>query len=175
MQSISRAGLELIAGFEGFRERAYYATPHEREQDMMTIGFGHLIDDTTEEHLRDAVFTREEAFDMLAKDADKYCRAVLNFAAKGRLNQHQLDAATSFCYNVGIGNFQKSQFGRDLKAGLLEKAPEELKWWTRQAGIRLKGLVVRRAAEKVYFKTGKNVTKDLYDGKINPQDILGIE
>jgi lysozyme len=175
MQQVSKRGLYLIAGFEGFRARAYYATPHEREKDTMTIGYGHLIDDTKEEHMRDLVLTEEEAMELLAKDAKKYSDAVVRFVGNGKLTQDQLDAATSFCYNVGIGNFQKSQFAKDLKAGLIEKAPNELKWWTRQAGTRLMGLVIRRAAEKVYFQTGNNITKDLYTGKAFPQDILGLD
>jgi len=175
MQQVSKKGLELIAVFEGFRAEAYYATPHEREKDMMTIGYGHLIDDTTEEYMRDMVLTEEEAMDLLATDAKKYSDAVIDFVGIDKLSQNQLDASTSFCYNVGIGNFRKSQFAKDLKAGLLTKAPNELKWWTSQAGTRLKGLVIRRAAEKVYFQTGENIVKDLYSGAKDARKILGLD
>ena len=54
----------------------------------------------------------------------------------------------SFTYNVGVGAFNGSTLLRKAKAGDLEGACEELPRWVYAGGRKLKGLVIRREAER---------------------------
>ena len=57
-------------------------------------------------------------------------------------------ALTSFAYNVGIENFKRSTLRRLMNNGSTAEACDELKRWVFAKGIRLRGLVRRRDAER---------------------------
>ena len=57
-------------------------------------------------------------------------------------------ALTSFAYNVGIGNFERSTLLRLLNDGKTRQACNELGRWVFAKGMKLRGLVRRREAER---------------------------
>lgn len=63
------------------------------------------------------------------------------------LAQPQIDALTSFIYNVGSGNFANSTLLRKLNAGDYAAVPDELKKWVYAGGQRAAGLIARRDSE----------------------------
>ena len=67
------------------------------------------------------------------------------------LNQNQFDALASFCFNVGLGAFEKSTLFARLKAGDLPGAASQFARWVHGGGKVLPGLVTRRAAERDLF------------------------
>jgi len=69
------------------------------------------------------------------------------------LTQSQVDALLSFMYNVGVGNFAKSQLLTDINAQNWCNAGDDFLHWTTAAGKKLPGLVSRRTAERSQFLT----------------------
>jgi lysozyme len=151
-RKLSKTGVRLIAGFEGFRSDLYNdAAGH------CTIGYGHLVhhgscDGSEPGEFRKGV-SRERALELLAEDAASAGSAV-NDAVKVRLDQNQFDALTSFVFNVGAGAFRESTLLRLLNDGKYEDVPEQLNRWVKAGGRTLEGLVRRRAAEGQLFAKG---------------------
>lgn len=140
----SRAGLELIKAFEGFREAAA-RLPDGR----WIIGFGHVR--TAREGI---TITEKDAEDLLRNDLRPVEDAVrsLVFAP---LNQAQFDALVSLTFNISPGQFKDSDILRRLNEGDLIGAAGGFDAWRR---ARVNGrimvvdaLVRRRAAEKALF------------------------
>ena len=137
----SAAGLALIRRFEGFSPTVYVCPAGRR-----TIGHGHVIRDPSLLHSR---ITQEQAAAMLVDDlapVEIYLSAVLP-----DLTQNQFDALASFCFNVGLGAFEKSTLFARLKAGDVTGAASQFARWTRANGRELPGLVRRREAERSLF------------------------
>lgn len=119
-----------------------------------TIGWGSRYGlDGKEITLKSKPLTLGEC-DMLLKRDVGYIATELN---KYDLNQNQFDALTSFCYNLGVGAFQKSQIAKNLKSGaaiteemftVYSRARDQK---TKQL-VTLKGLVIRRKKEYKLFK-----------------------
>ncbi len=142
--SLSQPGLDLIAGFEGFR-----ADPYNDQADNATVGFGHLLHHgpvTAADRANWSALSRERALEMLRQDATAAERAVLD-AVKVPLTQPQLDALVSFTFNVGAGALRSSTLLKRLNAGEHAAVPAELARWTKAGGRELPGLVARRHAE----------------------------
>jgi lysozyme len=57
----------------------------------------------------------------------------------------------SFVYNLGSGRLQSSTLRRKINRGDFEGAADEFPKWRRAGGKILKGLVLRRAAERKLF------------------------
>lgn len=140
---ISERGLALIREFEGLRLAAY--PDPATGGDPWTIGYGH-----TKGVKQGDTCTKEQAEEWLRADAQEAAIAVLR-AVVIRLSQSQLDALTSFVFNLGIGNLRKSTLLKKLNAADPAAADEFAKW-TYAAGKVMPGLVRRRAAEAALFK-----------------------
>ncbi len=63
-------------------------------------------------------------------------------------------ALGSFTYNVGVGAFNSSTLLRKAKSGDLIGACNELTRWVYAGGRKLKGLVIRREAERELCLSG---------------------
>jgi GH24 family phage-related lysozyme (muramidase) len=141
---ISRAGLELIKAFEGFREAAA-RLPDGR----WIIGYGHVR--TAREGV---TISEKDAEDLLKSDLRPVEDAVrsLVFAP---LNPAQFDALVSLAFNISPGQFKDSDILRRLNEGDMIGAAGGFDAWRR---ARVNGrimvvdaLVRRRAAEKALF------------------------
>lgn len=74
-------------------------------------------------------------------------RQAVDELVKVPLNQNQLEALTSFTFQVGLGTFSSSTLLKVLNEGKYERVPDELRRWNKAGGRELPGLVQRRKAE----------------------------
>ena len=79
---------------------------------------------------------------------------------------------TSFAYNCGLGNLQKSTLLKKVNAGDFKGAADEFPKWNKGGGKVLPGLVRRRASERLLFL---NIADKDYDGKADPGHKPAIE
>jgi GH24 family phage-related lysozyme (muramidase) len=140
----SRAGLDLIKSFEGFREIAV-RLPDGR----WTIGHGH-------------VRSAREGLSITAKDADELLaqdllpvESAIHALVFTPLNQNQFDALASLVFNISVERFRDSAVLRFLNAGDFLSAASAFDIWRK---VRIDGrsmvmdaLVRRRTAEKAMF------------------------
>jgi len=152
---VSEEGREFIKRLEGlvlniYRDVAGFAS----------VGWGHLVrpDDDF-----GVVITREDA-ERLFDDDIAIAEASVNSAVEVDLAQHQYDAVTSFCYNLGGRSLRRSTLLKKLNQGDFDGAAREFHRWVYAGdqngdGVvtyedRVKGLVIRRQKEEALFRDG---------------------
>ncbi len=97
------------------------------------------------------LFSRDECIAVMG--ASLYAHAMqLEPCVKRDIPRHQAAAILSWSYNVGAGNACGSTLMRKLNAG--QPFCAELDKWVYARGIKLRGLVKRRAAERRMCETG---------------------
>jgi len=139
----SKACEALIKGFEQCRLTSYMPTSH----DVPTIGWG-----STGPDIRlGMTWTQEQADARFATDLNRFAHSVETMLAGAKTTQGQFDACVSLAYNIGAEAFRKSTLLRLHLAGQSDQAAAQFDRWTKQAGVVLKGLVRRRAAEKAMY------------------------
>ncbi len=140
----TRAALDLIQSFEGFRARAARLP-----SGGFTIGFGHTATAREGGHI-----TREQAEQLLLWDL-RAVEDTIRRAVHAPLSQNQFDALVSFVFNIGIENFLNSDALRHINQGEPVAAALSMGLWRRgMSGGRLivvDALVRRRAAEAALF------------------------
>jgi lysozyme len=142
---ISNAGISLIKEFEGCRLKAYQDSVGvwtigygwTQPVDGRKIGPGMVIDQATAERLLKCGLVQYEQG--------------VNQLVKVRITQGQFDALVSFAYNLGLRSLSTSTLLRKLNAGDKQGAANELGKWVNAGGVKLAGLVKRRAAERELF------------------------
>jgi lysozyme len=142
---ISRPGVRFIAGWEGFR-----SCPYPDPVGVWTIGYGH----TAGVGPGSRCLTQEEARDLLRRDLNRIYVPAVRGLIDRRLRQRELDALSSFTYNLGAGSLESSTLRRRINSheGATYRrrkriSREELPKWVKAGGQTLPGLVKRRAAE----------------------------
>jgi lysozyme len=143
---VSRAAIELIKRFEGYRRHAA-----QLPDGRWTIGYGHTL--TAREG---AEVSEPDAEALLVYDLISVQHAV-NENVYAPLSQNQFDALSSFAFNIGLDNFRRSQVLKRLNAGAAVQAACAMELW-RKADFEGERIVVdtlvrRRAAEKALFLT----------------------
>jgi GH24 family phage-related lysozyme (muramidase) len=137
----------LIEKFEAFRAAAYLD-----DAKKPTIGIGHLIQLPKEKHFLTATLSREQAIDLLKQDVAIAEKAVndLIFVA---ISQKKFNALVSLVYNIGRGNFAKSQLRKAINTKVSPAIiKQEWSGWCKVKGVISPGLVSRRADElALYF------------------------
>jgi len=136
----SERGLALIRQFEGLRLSAYKCAAG-----VPTIGWG-----TTKGVKMGQTITRDEADRLLMEDVQRFADHV-EALVKVPLNQNQIDALSSFVYNVGPTAFANSTLLRVLNAGLYKDAADQFLRWNKAANNVIAGLTRRRIAERELF------------------------
>jgi len=147
---ISDKGYELIREFEGLRLSAYPDPGTGAEP--WTIGYGH-----TKGVRKGDTCTVEQAEAWLVEDAEEAWTGILK-VVKTPLSVNQLDALTSFVFNLEIGNFKSSTLLRKINVGDFAGAAEEFLRWNKAAGKVLPGLTRRRQKERALFLTQGDTT-----------------
>lgn len=148
---MSQNGIRLLTQWEGCE-----LEPYKDSADLWTIGVGHLV---KQHELRSGTIriggeqvewkngiSFEQALDLLAQDLRVFEVAVER-AVKVPLKQHQFDALTSFCFNVGGRNFRNSTLLKKLNLGIYNNIPAQLMRWVYAGGRKVSGLINRRRNE----------------------------
>lgn len=91
--------------------------------------------------------TEAECLDMLKHHVDYFLHVVDSHVHR-RLPDEMRVALTSFVYNVGTSRFDHSMLMRYLQAGEYRKACDELPRWNKAGRNTVRGLVIRREAER---------------------------
>jgi lysozyme len=149
---IGSAGLGLIRSSEGKRNYAYLDPVG-----IPTICYGHTGPEVKMGmHLSDA-----DCEALLRKDIAYHQTVLLpgnraNCIGNIALNQNQLDALTSFTFNIGTTKFCKSTMARKLRIKDYRGAGAEFPKWVNATHngklVKLPGLIKRRSAEKSLFE-----------------------
>ncbi len=139
---IPDAALEIIKHFEGVRLRAYHDCVG-----FPTIGVGHLLSRVKGASLDQwPDITEDECDNLLRQDAKKAADSVRRLI-KVPLTDGQQSALIDFVFNLGGGQLQASTLRAVITRGDIDDAPEQFGKWVYGGGVKLPGLVRRRAAE----------------------------
>lgn len=167
---LSKAGVDLMHKYEGFRSRPYLCPAH-----IWTIGYGHVLyqdqirlpvvrpEGKTQADIPmirkeyplkqedNRVWTKAEINELFDKDVATFERGVLRLVPRCVGRQGSFDALVSFAFNAGLGNLQRSTIR--MKANRLDwqAAADAFMAWTKGGGRVLPGLVRRREAERAMF------------------------
>ncbi len=137
----------LITREEGERLTAYKDTGG-----AWTIGKGHLIQpgEGLFPYGEKRAITPAESNALFEKDTATARNAVTSFVTVP-LNENQFAALTSLVFNIGASAFQASTLRRKLNAGDVQGAADQFDVWVYDNGVKVPGLVTRRAREKKIF------------------------
>lgn len=143
---VSRAAVELIKRFEGYRMKAA-----QLPDGRWTLGYGHTLTARA-----GASVSEQDAEALLLYDLITVAHAV-NENVYAPLNQNQFDALVCFAFNIGTENFIRSAVLRRLNEGAPLLAACEMEMWRKAdfegERIVVDALVRRRSAEKTLFLT----------------------
>ena len=146
--NVSKAGIALIKHHEGVRSRPYRCPAN-----LWTVGVGHLIGDGKSlPESWNRTFTEAEIDGILKSDLRRFELGVHKMLPNVPLRQHEFDAIISFCFNLGLGCFQRSTLRQALLRGDKKAAMESLVKYCRAGGKILRGLQIRRLDEKALFE-----------------------
>lgn len=135
-------GLMLIKHFEGIMLCKY-----DDGVGVITIGYGHT---KTVDSLPECI-TARKADALLAQDLKDSEWCIKN-RVDVPLESTHFDALSSFTFNLGCGNLSRSTLLRKLNIGRYDVAANEFPRWNRAGGRVLRGLTIRRNAEKWLFE-----------------------
>ena len=141
----SQKGIDLIKHYEGLRLKAYVCSAG-----VLTIGYGTTIYPNGNFVKLTDTCTKEQAETYLKNDLKRFESAV-NRLVGLPINQNQFDALVCFTYNVGVGNLQSSTLLKMINLNKFEEASLQFERWNKAGGKELKGLTLRRLAEKKLF------------------------
>lgn len=156
--NVSDKCIEMIKHHEGVRTKPYQCPAL-----LWTVGVGHVIDPN---HAKvpmaerkalpipdgwNRTLSMDEVNEILKKDLSRFVSGVVRLCPATANNQSHLDALTSFSFNVGLGNLQRSQVRMKYNRGDFEGTMDELLTWNKAGGKVLKGLDNRRKDEKALF------------------------
>ena len=155
--SLSPKVIEMIKHHEGVR-----TTPYRCPALLWTVGVGRVIDPN---HIRvkleerknlpipdgwNRTLSMDEVNKLLEEDLVRFEAGVRRLCPDG-LTVGRLGALTSFAFNVGLGNLQRSTLRMKHNRGEYDDAAEAFLDWTKAGGKVLKGLVSRRNDERALY------------------------
>lgn len=135
--------ISIIKKHEGFCDGSKKCPPH-------TIGYGTRTDLHPE--LKGKKIDDNIATAYVKKDLEDQVLPAIKRMVKIPLREHQVAALISLIYNIGPGNFRKSQLLKDLNNKNMKGVRKNWEGFTRAEGKQLGGLVNRRWDEiKLFF------------------------
>ena len=137
------AGIFLTKYFEKFVPYPYLCPAM-----VWTIAYGHVI--RPGESF--TTLTEPEGEALLMRDLLYYEASVARLI-RVPLTENQFSALTSFAFNLGSGALQASTLRSMLNRGEFRGAADQFDRWVFCRGQKLRGLVLRRAAERKLFLT----------------------
>ena len=140
-------GIAIIRKYEGLKLRAYVCPAG-----LNTIGYGATFYENGMRVQPGDVITMDRADKLLHIQVKLFADEVRR-TVKSNLNENQLGALVSFCFNVGGAAFSRSTLARKANANPNDHTIRaEFMRWTRGGGKVLPGLVKRREEEaNLYF------------------------
>lgn len=151
--AISKAGgLIKAINFIKKAEGGLYLKSYLDSGYVPTIGYGSTYDFDKKRKIQIGdVITKEQAEKWLEITTSKDAKEIKNLI-KVPLNNNQFNALISFVYNVGINAFKSSAMLRLLNSGENKKlVADQFDRWVYDNGVKIKGLINRRKAEKELF------------------------
>lgn len=146
---VSRAAVDLIKRFEGYRQSSA-----QLPDGRWTIGYGHTLTARP-----GATVSEKDAEALLLYDLISVAHSV-NEHTYTPLTQNQFDALVCFAFNIGLENFLRSGVLRRINEGSLLQAACAMEMWRKAdfegERIVIDALVRRRSAEKTLFLTPAN-------------------
>lgn len=145
--------IEKIKHFEGFSKCAHW------DNKGVSIGYGtqklengKAVPLYTKKGKKFCI-TEERASELLMRLVIVKSSQIKKWALENEvtLNQNQLDALTSFVYNLGFGTFERSTVAASIIKGKFKTAANAITWYNQASGTVLKGLETRRAYESKLF------------------------
>ena len=145
---ICQEAVDLIKSFEGLR-----LTPYLCSAGVPTIGYGSTFyEDGRKVTLQDPPITKERAEELLQFTLNRqFIPAALRLCPVLVAHEKKLGAIVSFVYNLGAGRLQSSTLRRKINAEEWDTASNEILKWNIGGGKVLKGLDLRRKAERALF------------------------
>ena len=135
----------LVKHFEGLhrivtRKPVVTVAPYLCPANFWTIGYGRVV---PKDHRQ---ITEPEADQFLDEDLAKF-RAIVQSMTRPGLTRGQLDALTSFTFNLGGARYRSSTLRAMVNRGEMAGVPDQFRRWVFGGGRKLPGLVLRREAE----------------------------
>lgn len=145
---LNKAGADLIKQFEGCKLKSYQCSAL-----RWTIGYGNtFFEDGTPVVAGNAITQQkaEQLFEIIANDFSAKVAKLVTL----KVSENQFGALTSFAYNCGIANLQKSTLLKKVNSNPNDPSIKaEFLKWNKAGGKVLAGLTRRREAEaNLYFK-----------------------
>lgn len=138
------SAVRLVTKFEGFSSK-----PYRDAVGVWTIGYGETLG--VGPHTKP--ISRARALLQLRTRLNRdFLPAVRAADTHHKLTAKQEGGFTSFVYNVGTGGVGPSTtVGRRLRSGSVRAAADAILAWDKAGGRRLRGLTLRRQAERAYI------------------------
>lgn len=133
---INQAGLDLIGNAEACRREPYMCPAS-----VLTVGIG------STGNVQNRLYNDVEIAEMWITDLRVAEKCVNQYANGQAMNVNQFSAITSFTFNAGCRNLQKSTLARYAQRERWSEMCGQLKRWTYGGGKELPGLVKRRGDE----------------------------
>lgn len=131
---------------------------------MVTVGWGHAEKVGSSNFKKGDVISYKKAEELLAKDIaeakgglDRLLGRWDEAGVEYEIDQGMYDAMTSMIFNMGIGNFLKSDFIQLVKSGNYNEAANEIL----TTNVSYPGHIPRREKEKEMFTSGENQVQQL--------------
>ncbi len=142
---LNQKSIDLIKSFEGCHLACYHLG-----DGVCTIGYGHTRPLNQCAGAGTWTIPQQQAEDFLQNDLARYRNAVMGYFTRS-LNDNQIGALTSFCYNLGTGIFAQYSFPKN---GTDSEITNQMMLFLNKGTQFEAGITRRRQAETALFLDG---------------------